>query len=154
MFLCLVIQLCLTLCSPIDCNLPGSSVHGNSPGKNTRVGCHALLQDLPNPGIKPRSPALQPNSLPSEPPEKPQNTGVDSLSIFQGNFLTQESNRGLLHYRQILYQLSYQGSILGLKRRKPVLRLKCVKYKYLLVIVLSCLSAAKVVLACLLSSSA
>ena len=34
--------------------------------------CHALLQgDLPNPGIKPRSPALQEDSLPSEPPGKP-----------------------------------------------------------------------------------
>ena len=40
----------------------------NSPGKNTGVGCHSLLQgDLPNPGIKPRSPALQADSLPSEP---------------------------------------------------------------------------------------
>jgi len=38
------------------------------------------------------------------------NTGVGSLSLLQGIFLTQESNRGLLHCRQILYQLSYQGS--------------------------------------------
>ena len=42
--LCLVAQLCPTLCDPVDCSLPGSSVHGDSPGKNTRVGCHALLQ--------------------------------------------------------------------------------------------------------------
>ena len=66
--------------------------------------------DLPNPGIKPMSPALQVNSLPSEPPGKPMNTGVGSLSILQGIFPTQESNCGLLHCRQILYQLSYQGS--------------------------------------------
>ena len=39
-----------------------------------------------------------------------QNTGVGSLSLLQGIFLTQELNRGLLHCRQILYQLSYQGS--------------------------------------------
>ena len=39
-----VTQLCLTLCNPLDCSLPGSSVHGDSPGKNIRVGCHALLQ--------------------------------------------------------------------------------------------------------------
>ena len=39
-----------------------------------------------------------------------QNTGVDSLSLLQGIFPTQESNRGLLHCRWILYQLSYQGS--------------------------------------------
>ena len=38
------------------------------------------------------------------------NTRVGSLSLLQGIFLTQESNRGLLHCRQILYQLSYQGS--------------------------------------------
>ena len=32
------------LCNPMDCSLPGSSVHGDFPGKNTGVGCHALLQ--------------------------------------------------------------------------------------------------------------
>ena len=41
--LCLVIQLCST-CVPMDCSPSGSSVHGDSPGKNTSVGCHALLQ--------------------------------------------------------------------------------------------------------------
>ena len=44
--LCLVTQLCLTLCNPMDCSLPGSSVHGDSLGKNTRVDCHALLQGI------------------------------------------------------------------------------------------------------------
>ena len=39
----LVTQLCLTLCDPMDCGPPGSSVHGDSPGKNIGVGCHALL---------------------------------------------------------------------------------------------------------------
>ena len=39
-----------------------------------------------------------------------QNTGVHSLSLLQGSFPTQGSNPGLLHRRQILYQLSYQGS--------------------------------------------
>ena len=67
--LCLVSQSCLTLCNPMDCSLPGSSVHGNSPGKNT---------------------------------------GVGTLSLLQGIFLTQESNRGLLYCMWILYQLSYQ----------------------------------------------
>ena len=55
------------------------------------------------------SPALQADSLSSEPPGKPINTGVGSLSLFQGIFLTQESNQGLLHCRWILYQLSYRG---------------------------------------------
>ena len=65
--------------------------------------------DLPNPGIEHRSPTLQADSLPSEPPGKPKNTGVSSLSLLQGIFLTQESNWGLLHCRHILYQLSSQG---------------------------------------------
>ena len=56
------------------------------------------------------TPALQADSLPAEPPGKPKNTGVGSLSLLQGIFLTQESNWDLLHYRWILYQLSYQGS--------------------------------------------
>ena len=60
--------------------------------------------------IKLRSPALQVDSLLSEPPGKLNNTGVGSLSLLQWNFLTQESNRGLLHCRQIPYQLSYLGS--------------------------------------------
>ena len=67
-------------------------------------------RDLPNPGIEPRSPALQEDSLPSEPTGKLKNTGVGSLSILQGIFMTQELNRSLLHCRRILYQLSYQGS--------------------------------------------
>ena len=67
----LVIQSCPTLCNPMDCSLPGSSVHGDSPGKNTGVGCDALLQ---------------------------------------GIFPTQGSDPGLLHCRQILFQLSYHRS--------------------------------------------
>ena len=39
-------QLCLTLCNPMDCTPPGSSVHGDSPGMNTGVGCHALPQGI------------------------------------------------------------------------------------------------------------
>ena len=39
-------QSCPTLCDPMDCSPPGSSVHGDSPGKNTGVGCHALLQGI------------------------------------------------------------------------------------------------------------
>ena len=42
----LVAQSCLTLCNPMDCSPPGSSVHGDSPGKNIGVGCHALLQGI------------------------------------------------------------------------------------------------------------
>ena len=53
------------------------------------MGCHALLQG-PNLGIEPR----QADSLISEPPGKPMNTGVGMLSLLQGIFPTQESNSG------------------------------------------------------------
>ena len=83
----------------------------NSPGQNTGVSeVFPSPRDLPNPGIEPRSPTLQADFLPVEPPGKPKNTRVGSLSLLQWIFSTQESNRGLLHFRQILFQLSYQGS--------------------------------------------
>ena len=77
--------------------------------------------DLPNPGIKPRSPALEADALASEPPGKHhelyspwnspgQNTGVGSLSLLQGIFPTQGSNPGLPHCRWVLYQLSHKES--------------------------------------------
>ena len=56
----------------MNCSPPGPSVHGDSPGKNTGVGCHVLSRGSSNPVIEPRSPALQADSLPSEPPGKPQ----------------------------------------------------------------------------------
>ena len=71
------------------------------------------LGDLPNAGIEPRSPTLQADSLPAEPPEKPENTGEGSLSLLQQVFPAQELNRRLLHCRQILYQLSHQGSLMS-----------------------------------------
>ena len=114
--LCSVTQLCPTLRDPMDCSLPGSSVHGDFPGNNTGVGWHALFQgifpiqgsnpslshcrwilyhlshreaheswsgqpipspgNLPHPGIKPGSPALQADSLPAELPGKPTSLGI------------------------------------------------------------------------------
>ena len=53
---------------------------------------------------------MQADSLPAEPQRKPKNTGVGSLSLLQRIFPTQKLNRGLLHCRRILCQLSYQGS--------------------------------------------
>ena len=65
------------------------------------------LGDLPNPGIEPRSFALQADSLPSEPPWKPKDTAMGIPS--QGVFLTQELNWAFMHCSWILYQLSSQG---------------------------------------------
>ena len=53
----------------MDCSLPGSFVHGDSLGKNNLSGLpFPSPGDLPNPGMEPRFPALQANSLPSELP--------------------------------------------------------------------------------------
>ena len=57
---------------------------------------------------------MQADSLPAEPLGKPKNTGVGSLSLLQRIFPTQESNRGLLHCKQILYHLGYQGILQSL----------------------------------------
>ena len=52
--LCLVAQSCFPLCDAMDHSPPGSSVHGDSPGKNTGVDCHALLQGIfPTQGSNP-----------------------------------------------------------------------------------------------------
>ena len=77
--------------------------------------------DLPNPGIKPRSPALQADYLPAEPQGKPKNTAVGSLFLLQWIFHTQESNQDLLLCRWIFYQLSYQEIFFS---RKPIFVLK------------------------------
>ena len=74
----------------MDCSPPGSSVHGDSSGENTGVGCHFLLQgNLLHPGIEPVSPILQADSLPSEPPGKPMN-GVRDTELLQADSLPSE----------------------------------------------------------------
>ena len=42
-------KLCLTVCDPMKCSPPGSSVHGDSPGKNIGVGCHPSLRGSSQP---------------------------------------------------------------------------------------------------------
>ena len=90
----------------MDCSLPSSSVHGDSPGKNTGVGFHALLHGIfptqeSNPGLPHGRKILY--HLSNQ--RSPRILEWGSLSLPQGNFPTQESNWGL-----ILSQLSYQGS--------------------------------------------
>ena len=65
------LQLCLTLCDPMDYSPPGSSVHGIFQARILEWVVISFPGDLPHPGIEPRSPALQGDSLPSEPPGKP-----------------------------------------------------------------------------------
>ena len=96
---------------------PHGLVHGILQARILEWVAFLFSRGLPNPGIKPRSPTLQADSLPAEPQGKPKNTGMGSLSLLQGIFQTQESNRGLLHYRRIFYQevnirVKYQGSLI------------------------------------------
>ena len=86
------------------------TVHGILQARILEWAAFPSPGDLPNPGIKPRSSSLQADSLPAEPQGKSKNTGMGSLSLLQQIFPTQESNPGLLPCRQILYQLSHQGS--------------------------------------------
>ena len=64
------LQSCLTLCNPMDCSLPGSSVHGILKARILERVTMPSSKDPTNPGIKPRSPALQADCLLSEPPGK------------------------------------------------------------------------------------
>ena len=96
--LCLITPLCPTLCDPMDCSLPGSSVRGDSLGKNTGVGCHAQVSCIA--GRFFTSWAIR------EAQEYQSGQPIPS----SGAFLTPKLNQGLLHSRRILHQLSYQGS--------------------------------------------
>ena len=101
---------CLTLCDSRVCGPPGSSVHGDSPGKNTGVSCHALLQGFfPTQGSTPGLPHCRRILYHVSHQGSPRILEC-SLSLHQGIFPTQESNWGLLHCRCVLYQLSYQGN--------------------------------------------
>ena len=101
---CLVAQSCLTLCSPMDCHATGSSVHGDPLGKNTGVFLEAAMPSSKG-SSQPRDLTqvchTAGDSSPAEPPGKPKNTAVGSLSLLQQIYPTQESNQGLLHYDQI-----------------------------------------------------
>ena len=96
-----ITQLCPTICDPMDCIV------------------HEILQarilewvavSFSRGPSQPRPPTLEVNSLRAEPPGKPKNPGVGTLSLLQQIFLTQELNQALLHCRCILYQLRYQGN--------------------------------------------
>ena len=108
-----VAQLCLTLYDPMD-----YTIHGISQARILeRVAPPFSRKKIPwrskgssQPRDRTQVSTMQVDSLPAEPQGKPKNTGVGSLSLLQRIFLTQESNWGLLHCRQILYQLSYEGS--------------------------------------------
>ena len=63
-------QSCLTLCDPVDCSLPGFSVHGILQARILEWVAISSSRGSSDPGVEPGSPALQVGSLPSEPPGK------------------------------------------------------------------------------------
>ena len=67
----LSLQSCPTLCHPVDLSPPDSSVHRILQAKYWSGSPYPPPGDLPNPGIKPRSPSLQADSLSAEPQRKP-----------------------------------------------------------------------------------
>ena len=94
---CLVIQSCPTLYYPHGLQPARLLCPWNFPGKNTGAGLSFPTSgDLPNPGVEPRSPALQADSSQAEPPGKPKNTGMGGLSLLQEIFPTLELNWDLL----------------------------------------------------------
>ena len=105
-----LLQSYLTFCDPMDCSPSGSSVHGILQARILEWVTMPSSKGFSQPRDRTQVSHIAADSLPSEPLGKPKNTGVGSLSLLQRIFPTQESNRGLLQYRQILYQLSYQGS--------------------------------------------
>ena len=105
-----VAQLCLTLCDPKDHSSPSSSVHGILQARILEWVAILFSRESSQSRDQTQSPTLQADSLPPEPPGKPKDTGVGSLSLLQWISPYQESNRGLLHCRWIFYQQNYQGS--------------------------------------------
>ena len=103
------LQLWATLCDPMDSSPPDSSVHGDSPDKNTGVGCMPSSRGSSQPRDRTQLSHISGRFFTNWATREAKNTGVDSLSLLQPIFMTQELNWSLLHCRQILQQLSYQG---------------------------------------------
>ena len=80
-------------------------------GQNIEVGSKDLQEIFPTQGLNLGLPHYGWIFLPAEPQGKPKNTDVDSLSLLQGIFLTQESKRGLLFLRKLELELPYDPAI-------------------------------------------
>ena len=101
-------QSCLTLCDPMD-----YTVLGILQARILIWIAFLFSRGSSQPKDQTQVSHIAGGFLPAETQGKPKNTGMSSLSLLQWIFLTWESNQGLLHCRQILYQLSYQGSLKG-----------------------------------------
>ena len=88
-----VAQSCPTICAPVDCSPPGSSVHGILQARVLGGLPFPSPGDLPDPGIKPRSTALQADTLTSEPPRKPSRPFRCDLNQIPYDYTVEETNR-------------------------------------------------------------
>ena len=117
----LVAWSCLTLCDAVDCSLPGSSVHGDSPGKITGVGCHAFLQGIfLTHWIGPRFSTLQADYLTTKAPgKKAECRRIDAFELWCWRRLlrvpwtARRSNQSIL--KEISSGCSLEGLMLKLK---------------------------------------
>ena len=109
----------------MDFSPPGSSVHGDSSGKNTVVVCHAFPQGIFQPRDQIQVSCIAGGFFTDWATRESQEYWSGDLSLFQGIFLTQELNWSLLCCRWILYQLSYQGSYQGRECRHSHTCIKC-----------------------------
>ena len=108
--LCLVTQFCPTLCDQMGCSQPGSSVHGDSSGKNTGVGCYGLLEGIFSTwGSNPCLPRCRQILYHLSHQGTPKILEWVTYPFFRRAY-DPGIKPGLLHCRWILYQLSYQGS--------------------------------------------
>ena len=103
-----VAQSCLTLCDPLNCSLPSSSVDGILQARILEWVAVPFSRGFSQPRDETQVSCIAGRFLPTEPPGKAKNIRVGSLFLLHGIFSTQESNQGFLHCRQIFYQLSYQ----------------------------------------------
>ena len=101
----LAAQLCLTLCDPMDCSLPGFSVHGISQARTLEWGAISFSRDLPDAEIKPEPPTLQEDSLPSEPPEKPYQRRLKT--VLSLNFVLFFSSKTFSILRSLTYACKF-----------------------------------------------
>ena len=101
-----VAQLCPTLCDPMD-----STVHGILQARILEWVAFPFSRGSSQPRDQTQVSYIA-DSWPAEPQGKPKNIGLDSQSLLQWIFSTEELNSGLLHCRRIIYQLSYQETTL------------------------------------------